>query len=555
MTMSPPAFSPNSLYFVPLGGTGEIGMNFNAYRAGGKWLAVDLGLTFADEALPGVDLVLPEPDFLADQKSDLVGLVITHGHEDHLGAVPYLWPALECPVYATPFAAALLRDKLRDFGLQERVPLHEIPDSGVLQLGPFAVRYIPVTHSIPEAHSLLIETEAGIVLHTGDWKLDAAPLVGPLTDEGAFRAAGDDGVLAVVGDSTNVLREGWSGSEETVRKRLVALIEGRKGGVAVTQFASNIARLSSVVHAAHAAGREVALVGRSLWRYLAAARAAGLVDELRVLREEEGAALHPEQVLYVCTGCQGESRAAMARIAGDTHPRVSLSSGDTVIFSSKIIPGNEKPIGRMHNRLAERGIEVIDERVPDIHVSGHPQRDELRALYSWLRPRIVVPVHGESRHLQSHAELAMETGAEAAPVISNGDVLRLAPGAVEVVGEVPTGRLAVDGAQLVPPAHASIRARRRLMQNGAIFVTIVADHSGGLHEEPAITGRGILDEEGDEPALEAAAQAVAAAFRGLNKRRRLDDDAVEEAVRLAVRRSVTHSHGKRPLIDVHLLRV
>lgn len=551
-----PNLVSDALYFVPLGGTGEIGMNFNAYHTGGKWLAVDLGLTFADELLPGVDLVLPDPGFLAEHRKDLVGLVITHGHEDHLGAVPYLWPALNCPIYATRFAAALLRDKLSDFGLLDRVPLHLIPDDGELQLGPFGVRYVPVTHSIPEAHSLLIETAAGTILHTGDWKLDPEPMIGALTDEAAFRKAGDAGVLAVVGDSTNVMKEGWSGSEATVRARLETLIVGRKGGIAVTLFASNVARLTSVIHAARAAGREVALAGRSLWRYLAAAREAGLLDDdMRVLREEEGAALHPEQVLFICTGCQGETRAAMARIAGNTHPRVSLARGDTVIFSSKIIPGNEKSIGRMHNRLAERGIEIIDERDPDVHVSGHPQRDELRTLYSWVRPNIVVPVHGESRHLISHAELAEEIGVDAAPVISNGDVLKLAPGEPEVVGEVPTGRLAVDGAKLVAPTHASIRARRRLMENGAVFVTVIADANGALLQDPAITGRGILDEDGDETVVAEISAAAASAAGALPKRQRRDDAALQEAVRLTTRRMITKSHGKRPLIDVHLVRV
>ncbi|MDP7343095.1 MAG: ribonuclease J [Alphaproteobacteria bacterium] len=327
-------------------------MNLNLYACRGKWLMVDLGISFANDTLPGVDILVPDISFIRERRDDLLAILLTHGHEDHLGAVAYLWPQLQCPVYATPFAAAILREKLREAGLLKKVPLNEIPRSAEFELGPFAVQYVSVTHSIPEANSLILRTPDGTVLHSGDWKLDPEPLVGEVTDESAFRKIGDEGVLALVCDSTNATSEGESGSEATVRKKLIELISACEQGVAVTQFASNIARLQSVAEAARINDRELVLVGRSLWRYARAAQASGYLDpDMRLLSDKEGAQLHPEQTVYLCTGCQGEPRAAMAKIAAQNHPRIHLSSGDCVIFTSKIIPGNEAPIGRMVNLL------------------------------------------------------------------------------------------------------------------------------------------------------------------------------------------------------------
>ncbi len=546
---------PDALHFLPLGGTGEIGMNLSLYASRGKWLMVDLGISFSGDTLPGVDIMVPDISFIEERRDDLLAIVLTHGHEDHLGAVPYLWPHLRCPVYATPFAAAILREKLRESGLIKKVPLKEIPLSARFELGPFAVEYVSVTHSIPEANSLILRTPDGTVLHTGDWKLDPEPLVGELTNERSFRQAGDEGVLAMICDSTNATSEGVSGSEGMVRRKLVELISGCRHGVAVTQFASNIARMQSVVRAAEECGRETVLVGRSLWRYAEAARTSGHLDpDMHLLSDRDGAKLHPSQVLYLCTGSQGEPRAAMAKIAGQKHPRVHLSAGDCAIFSSKIIPGNEAPIGRLYAQLEARGIEVIGEKThKDIHVSGHPKRDELRRMYGWVRPKISVPVHGEARHLNAHAELARELGTPESWVIRDGELLRLGPGDAKIIGTVHSGNLAVDGSRLIAPDHAAFGARRRLMQNGAVFVSLVVNKEGWLVAPPAIRGHGIVDGEEEEVVVKGLVEAVEEALES----DKLENDAAKlrEAGRVAVRRTLSALYDKRPVIDVQLVRV
>ena len=550
-----PDIDPEALHFLPLGGTGEIGMNLSLYACRGKWLMVDLGISFAGDTLPGVDIMVPDISFIEKRKDDLLAIVLTHAHEDHLGAVAYLWPQLGCPVYATPFAAAILREKLREAGLIKKVPLKEISLSAKFELGPFAVEYVSVTHSIPEANSLILRTPDGVVLHTGDWKLDPDPLIGDLTDEKTLREIGDAGVLAMVCDSTNALSEGESGSEATVRKRLIELVSACEQGVAVTQFASNVARMQSVAVAAEASGRELVLAGRSLWRYARAAQATGYLDpDMRLLSDKEGANLHPGQVLYLCTGCQGEPRAAMSKIAGQSHPRVHLSSGDCAIFTSKIIPGNEAPIGRLHSQLAARGIEVIDEKDhKDIHVSGHPRRDELKRMYGWVKPKISVPVHGEPRHLNAHAELAREIGTPESWVIRDGDLLRLGPEPAEVIGSVFSGSLAVDGTRLIAPDHTAFGARRRLMRNGAVFVSLVVDKDGWLIAPPAIRGHGIVDAEEEEVVVKGLVEAVQEALD--SDKLENDDKKLREAGRLAVRRTLVALYDKRPVIEVQLVRV
>ena len=550
-----PEIAPDALHFLPLGGAGEIGMNLNLYACEGAWLMVDLGITFAGDTLPGIDIILPDPAFIEERRPDLLAIVLTHAHEDHLGAVAHLWPRLRCPVYATPFAAAVLREKLHDARLLAEVPLIEVALSSRLTLGPFELTFISLTHSIPEPNALLIETPYGRVMHTGDWKIDPDPLVGAPLDEAALRRAGAAGVLALVGDSTNATVEGESGSEGTVRKALAGLIAEREQGLAVALFASNVARLQSVALSARDAGREPVLVGRSLQRYVRAARASGYLDGLRLLTEDEGAALHKSQVLYLCTGCQGEPRAAMARIASDSHPRVSLAEGDTAIFSSKIIPGNERPIADLHNRLVRRGIEVITEKDEGVHVSGHPCRDELRRMYQWIRPQIAVPVHGEARHMRAHGALARALQVPEPVLVENGDLLRLAPGPAAVVDRVPSGRLVLDGRQIVATDHVSIGTRRTLMHNGAVFVSIVVDRSGRTLVPPQVSGRGILDGDGEEAMRDALAAAVAGAVDRLPRTQARDDDALHEAARRAVRRTVRESRGKRPVIDVQIARV
>ena len=546
----------DELLFLPLGGAGEIGMNLNLYGCRGKWLMVDLGVSFGDDSMPGIDVFMPDPRYIEEYRDDLVGLVITHGHEDHLGAVAHLWPRLRCPVYATPFAAAILKAKLHEAGLADAVPLKIVDLRARFKLGPFDVELITLTHSIPEPNALAIRTPHGTILHTGDWKFDADPLVGPGADTEALSRLGDEGVLALVGDSTNVFTPGESGSEAEVRESLKRLIGRYSGRVAVACFATNVARVESIAVAAAANDRHVALAGRSLLRIDKAARENGYLKGIPAFLNDHDAAYLPEdKVLYICTGSQGEPRAALARIAAGDHPHVSLSKGDTVIFSSRQIPGNELAIGKLQNSLVRRGIEVVTEKDAFVHVSGHPARDELSRMYQLVRPRIAVPVHGEFRHLTEHARLAEACQVPRSVVIENGAMVRLAPGEPEVVDEVPTGRLVVDGTRLVPFDSVIMRSRHRMIHNGSAVVTVVLDKHGRLVGEPQVTALGLLDPEHEAEEHEAVVEAVRAALGELPKAARNDDGKVREAARLAVRRHMKDSHGKKPMTDVHLVRI
>ncbi len=548
----------NELHFLPLGGSGEIGMNANLYRYAGKWLMVDLGITFADGTLPGVDIVMPDLAYIEKQRSALVGLVLTHAHEDHLGAVQYLWPRLRCPVYATPFAAALLRRKIGDEGIDgiEDLEIIEVPLGGRFTVGPFEIELISLTHSIPEPNAVVIRTGAGTVLHTGDWKIDPTPLVGVTTDADALRRLGDEGVLAIVCDSTNALKPGTSGSEAEVRASLEALVRECRGRVAITTFASNVARMLTVHHVAQATGRSAALVGRSLWRIHEAARETGYIPRnVRFLTDKEAYDLPSDKVLFACTGCQGETNAQLSRIAGGGHRYVSLGAGDTVIFSSKIIPGNERAIYGLINRLLDNAVEVMTEEDHFVHVSGHPARDELAQMYQWVRPRIAVPVHGELRHMRAHAALARSLQVPEAIVIENGALLRLAPGPAEIVDRVPVGRLAWDGSNTVPIDGAVMRDRRKLMRDGAAFVALVIDRQGELLADPAVSTYGLFaDGEGDEH-LAAAGLDIREAVADLKPRERRDDDVIREAARKAVRRVLRIARAKRPIVEVNVTRV
>ena len=473
------ARTDDDLLYLPLGGVGEIGMNLSLYGWAGRWLMVDLGVTFPDPSTPGVELVVPDPSFITERLDALDALVLTHAHEDHLGAVPYLWRRLRCPVYATPFSAAILRGKLERTGLADEVELIEIESGGRLTVGAFDVEYIPVAHSIPEAHSLAIRTPAGLVLHTGDWKIDPDPLVGGVTDEAQFWRLGEEGVLALVGDSTNAPVAGESGSEAAVRASLIELLVDCPGKIFVTQFASNIARVESVATLARAAGRRLVLAGPSLWRYVNAALETGHLDRtLEFLTEEEAQGVAASELLYLCTGCQGEPVAAMARIADGERPGVRIEPGDTVVFSSKIIPGNERAIGRLHNLISGRGARLITSQDQFVHVSGHPCRDELAKMYGWVRPQIAVPVHGEERHLEAHAELAREMQVPQVVRVNNGEMLRLAPGAPETVERVQSGRLYVDGRMMLSAGDPVIRARRKLMREGVAVLSRRARRNG-----------------------------------------------------------------------------
>jgi ribonuclease J len=541
------------LAFLPLGGTGEIGMNLNLYRCDGRWLAVDCGIGFGGAAYPEVDVMMPDPSHIAERRDNLVGLVITHAHEDHIGAVAWLWPQLRCPVYATPFAGAVLRRKLAEVQLLNQVKLHVVPPGGAIELTPFRLRYLPVTHSIPEAQALAIDTPYGLLLHTGDWKLDPDPLIGAPTDETAFAALGERGVLAMICDSTNAMVEGHSGSEAEVRQSLAALLRGLRGRVAVTCFASNITRIESAAHAAHTAGRSVALVGRSLRNLDAAARECGYLRDLPpFLTEDDVDDVPDDHLLMLVTGSQGEPSSALARIALDTHPRVALGEGDTVVFSSRVIPGNERAIGTVQDNLVRRGVSLMTDVDHLVHVSGHPARDELRRLYRLVKPRFAVPTHGEWRHLSAHAELAREAGAR--PVLmEDGDILKIAPDEARVVDSAPVGKLVLDGNRLTPLGGAVMSARRRMLFNGVVLGSIAVDGNGRLRAEPRVTAPGLF--EIDDPELDRVGSDFADALEDLPPSLRRDDDALIDAARAALRRALGRRLQKRPLVDVHLLRV
>ncbi|HET6184131.1 MAG TPA: ribonuclease J [Acetobacteraceae bacterium] len=542
------------LAFLPLGGTGEIGMNLNCYRSGGYWLAVDCGIGFGGAAHPEVELMTPDPRFLAERRERLVGLVITHAHEDHVGAVAHLWPQLRCPVFATPFAAAVLRRKLAEAQLLPQVRITIVPPGGVFDLPPFGLQFIRMAHSIPEAQALAIRTPAGVVLHTGDWKLDPDPLIGARSDEAALAALGEEGVLAMICDSTNAMVEGHSGSEHEVRRNLCALIKQMNGGrVAVTCFSSNVARIESIALAAREAGRSVAVAGRSLRNMVAAARECGyLKNTPEFVPEDEAGSIPDENLLLIIGGSQGEPRSALARVALDTHPRIVLGEGDTVIFSSRVIPGNERAILAVQDNLVRRGVRLMTDADHLVHVSGHPARDELRRMYRLVRPRYAVPVHGEWRHLSAHAELAREAGAT--PILlEDGDILRLAPGRAEVVDSAPVGKLAVDGGRLVPLEGGVIAARRRMLFNGVVVGSVAVDAAGRLLGRPRVSAPGLYAP--DDPETGRLADDFAAALTDLPAPLRRDDAALADAARAALRRVFGRRLQKRPLVDVHLLRV
>ncbi len=553
----------DELVFLPLGGSGEIGMNLNAYGYGRsddrKWIIVDIGVTFGrEDQTPGVDLILPDPSYLEDERDNILGIVLTHAHEDHIGALAWLWPRLKAPVYATPFTAALVREKLREQGLLECAPLTIIPLKGKLELGPFEIDFVTLTHSIPEPNGLAIRTPLGMVWHTGDWKIDPDPLIGETTDEAAVRAMAEEGVLAMVCDSTNVFVKGAAGSEADVRKKLTEVIANCTGRVAVTAFASNVARVETTLQAARATGRTPCLVGRSMHRIFAAAQSVGLLQEVpQTIDEEDASGLPPRNVLYLCTGSQGEPRAALSRIARNEHRHVTLREGDTVIFSSRVIPGNETAIHALYNAFHERGVDLITADDHHIHVSGHPARDELRQMYQWARPRIAIPVHGERRHILEHVKLAEELQVPETVAPNNGDLIRLAPGPATLIDEVPSGRLYVDGGVIIEAEDDAIRDRKRLAAEGAINVAFALNGKNGVIAGPTATVRGLSmeDEDDFDLAMAELEDTAKAAFNRLTGAERSDDEAIEGAVVRAVRKAAEKLWRKRPLVDVTVLRI
>jgi len=549
----------NELLFVPLGGAGEIGMNLNLFAYGEPgdhdWLMVDLGVTFNDGSLPGVDLILPDPAFIEDQRDRLLAIVLTHAHEDHLGAVPYLWPRLRCPVYATPFTATILKRKLAEVDLLDEVEINIVPLNGRFSIGPFDLELITLTHSIPEPNGIALRTPLGTVLHTGDWKFDPDPVVGATADEDALRRLGDEGVLAIVCDSTNVFSAGDSGSEGDLLASLTEAIGECAGKVAVACFATNVARLETIAKAARANGRDVVTAGRSLRRIEAASRENGYLEDVSAFIDEGDVGFLPDdKTLIICTGSQGEPRAALARIAFQDHPNVTLGEGDTVIFSSRVIPGNEAAIGRLQNQLIRLGVDVVTWREKRVHVSGHPARDELARMYQLARPKIAVPVHGELRHMCAHADLAKECQVEQVVVAENGSVVRLALGEAGIVDHVPSGRLSLEGNRLVPIESEILKSRKRAMWNGFAVLTIVIDQEGTLVSRPKMTSTGLFESDHD-PSRQMTLDEAEDAVDRLSRMEARDDDRAAEAVRLAVRRYFRDSLGKRAITTVHIVRI
>jgi ribonuclease J len=550
------------LVFAPLGGVGEIGMNLSIYGLGDErrrtWLAIDCGIGFAaQEQVPGVDVVLPDIRYLIEERKNLVGLVITHGHEDHIGAIIDLWPRLKVPIYATPFTAALLEAKRQGEPGAPEIPVTIIPAGGRFTVGPFDVEYVAVQHSIPESHALIIRTPVGTVLHTGDWKIDETPIIGPPTDEAKFRAIGDEGVLALVGDSTNAVREGRSPSEADVAKCLAELIKDAPARVAVTTFASNVQRLRAVADAARACGREIVVVGRAMERIVQVARETGYFEGVQEFRSlETYGYLPPDKVLALCTGSQGEPRSALSRIARDDHPEVTFNRGDRVIFSSRAIPGNEKAVGAVINGLITRGVEVITDRNHLVHVSGHPRQAELEEMLRWVRPQIVLPVHGEALHMAEHAALARRVGVPKVATCQDGDVVRLAPNGPAIIDEVPVGRLYKDGRILVDAQARTIPDRRRLAFAGIISIALVLNEQGQLLTDPAIELTGIPEANGvGESMDDIVYDAVVETVQNMPRARKRDPDAIGESVSRAIRSTVAREWNKKPICHVHVLVV
>jgi ribonuclease J len=545
--------------FVPLGGVGEIGMNLYLYgygRDGARdWLIVDMGVTFGSEYEPGVDVILPDIRFIEEERHNIAGLLLTHAHEDHFGAVVDLWPLLGgVPVYATPFTAEMLKSKLAESGIIDSFPLHIMPLGGRRSIGPFDVELVRMSHSIPEPSAVIIRTPLGAALHTGDWKLDDTPLTSAPTDAERLKALGNDGLTALICDSTNAVRDGVSLSEADVAVTLDRLIREAPQRVAVTTFASNVARIRSVANAANAAGRDLVVVGRAMYRVIEAAQATGYIDpDLPFLEETAFEKLKPRKVVALCTGSQGEPRAAMARIAQGEHPNVTLDLGDWVIFSSRTIPGNEKAVARVQNGLADRGIEVITDIDAPVHVSGHPRRGELEQLYGWVKPTVAIPMHGEGRHLEAHARLAERLGVEQVVRARNGMMVRLLPGPAAIIDEVPVGRLYRDGMVLTRADDGQVRERRKLSFAGSVAVSLVLSEKGVLLADPevALTGLPQTDTQGT-PFATIARDAVIGTIESIPKPRRKDPALVSEAVSRSVRAAVNQAWGKKPVCSVLL---
>lgn len=549
----------NELLFVPLGGAGEIGMNCNLYYHKGKWIMFDCGAGFAEDFMPGIDMIVPDIEFIAERKKDLLGIVLTHAHEDHVGAVHYLWNELQCPVYATPFTASFLREKLVESSFKDQVKIIEVESGSKFDVDPFKVQLVELTHSVPEMNAAFVHTEHGTVLHTGDWKFDPEPQVGPVSNHDALKKYGDDGILAMICDSTNIFKEGWSGSEGELRESLTKIIGDCEQMAVVTTFASNVARIETIALAAEAAGRRVVLAGRSLWRIARCAQENGYLDTVQPFLTDKEIGNHPrDKLLILCTGCQGEPLAATAKLANGSHPTIRLNPGDTIIFSSKIIPGNEKRIFRAFNKFIRMGVEVITERDHFVHVSGHPSRDELEEMFKMVRPKIAIPVHGEKAHMHEHAKFAKSLGVEEVVEVENGSVVKLAPGKPEHLAVVDAGFFGVDGYYLQPPDGQVMRMRRKMQRDGIIVGTIIIDRDDRLAADPIISAPGVLDPVEDADIFDAMVEEVMDNIETSRKQMRragMPTEHMSNLTRSAIRRILRREIGKNPVIDIRIERV
>ena len=550
----------NQLIFCPLGGSGEIGMNMNLFAYGQpdnqKWIIVDIGVTFADDSIPGVDLIYPDPGFIVEKKNDLLGIVLTHAHEDHIGAIVHIWPKLKCKIYATPFTSILITEKFKEKKIDISKHLEIVQLNGKINLNPFNIEFITLTHSILEPNGLKIDTPVGTILHTGDWKCDPNPLIGDKIDEERLKKIGKGGVLAMICDSTNVFSVGRAGSELDVRKNLLKVIDRLKNKIIVTSFASNVARMETIFYCAEKSNRKISLVGRSMHRIYKAARQCGyLKNVMDPIDPREVKNISKDKIIYLCTGSQGEPMGAMMRIINKTHPDVFIESGDAVIFSSKIIPGNEKKLYNLHNKLVKEGIEVISEEDEFVHVSGHPNREDLRDMYNWIKPKSIIPVHGEHRHMLEHINFAKEMQVPFPVKVQNGDIVKLYPGdKPEVYDKAPSGRLYVDGNISVEEDAQSIKERKNISNNGFMDVTIIINQKGNIQNKPILNFKGLPILQKDEflYGLEEEIENTTKTFSLNNKKQEVN---IIDAIKTTCRKYSKEKTGKRPIMNINLVRL